>query len=191
MAGMNDPMDLPAGVHVRRLITHRDDRGSLVELFRRSWPPALDAAQWNVVRSRPGVFRGVHAHVRHDDYLVVLSGHGRIGLRDLRRSAPTFARTAVVDLPGDELASIVIPHGVAHGFFFPQASLHVYAMTTEWDTADELGCHFADPELGIPWDIAPTYVSERDRTAPPLRALQAQMDAGLERTAAPAPRPSA
>ena len=176
MAGMNT---LPVGVHVRPLVAHRDERGSLVELFRRSWEPAVDPVQWNVVRSRPGTFRGVHAHLRHDDYLVVLSGHGRIGLHDLRRTAPTFGLTAVVDLPGDEQASIVIPRGVAHGFFFPEPSVHVYAMTTEWDTADELACHFEDPELRIPWDIAPVHVSARDRAAGRLRELQIRVDAAF------------
>lgn len=174
---MNSPQDLPDGVHVRRLTAHRDDRGSVAELFRRSWEPAVDPAQWNVVRSRAGVFRGVHVHLRHDDYLVVLSGHASIGLRDLRRGAPTFGLAAVVELPGEELSSIVIPRGVAHGFFFREDSVHVYAMTREWNPADELGCHFADRELEIPWEIAPSFVSERDRGALPLRALQAQVDA--------------
>lgn len=176
---MNGHRGLPAGVHVRRLTVHRDDRGSVAEIFRRSWEPAVDAAQWNVVRSRPGVFRGVHVHLDHDDYLAVVSGHASIGLRDLRRGAPTFGLAAVVELTGEELSSIAIPRGVAHGFFFREDSVHVYAMTNEWNPADELGCHFADRELEIPWEIAPSFVSERDRGAPPLRALQAQVDAAL------------
>jgi dTDP-4-dehydrorhamnose 3,5-epimerase len=171
------PPAFPAGVCVRPLVAHRDERGSVVELFRRSWEPAVDAAQWTLVRSRPGTFRGVHVHLDHDDYLVVVSGRASIGLRDLRRDAPTFGRSAVVELAGEELSSIVIPRGVAHGFFFHKDSVHVYALTKEWDPSDELGCHFADPELAIPWEIEPTFVSARDRAAPPLRTLQAHVDA--------------
>ena len=138
MHGPADDARLPDGVLVRRLLVHPDSRGNLAEMFREEWPGGIDAVQWNVVRSAPGVLRGVHVHPRHDDYLVVIEGHASIGLRDLRRDSPTANLATLVELSGDDPAAITIPAGVAHGFYFRSPSLHVYATTHYWDPADEL-----------------------------------------------------
>ncbi len=65
---------LPEGVVLTALTPHADDRGVFTELFRECWPTAIRPIQWNVVSSKAGVLRGVHVHVRHDDYLTVASG---------------------------------------------------------------------------------------------------------------------
>ena len=57
----------------------------------------------------------------------------------------------IVELDGERPAALAIPHGVAHGFYFHEPSLHVYAVSAYWDPEDELGCHWADPDLEIPW----------------------------------------
>ena len=46
--------------------------------------PRDPATQWNMVRSRPNVLRGVHAHRQHIDYLTMVSGIMILGLQDLR-----------------------------------------------------------------------------------------------------------
>jgi dTDP-4-dehydrorhamnose 3,5-epimerase len=61
---------------------------------------------------------------------------------------------------------------VAHGFLFHEPSLHIYAVSHYWDTADELGCRWDDPELGIPWPDAQPLISPRDAGLPPLRQLR-------------------
>jgi dTDP-4-dehydrorhamnose 3,5-epimerase len=114
-------------------------------------------------------------HVRHDDYLVLLEGHASIGLRDLRLGSPTEGLTAVVDMLGARLSAITIPHGVAHGFYFHEQSIHIYSVSHYWDIADELGCNWADPALGIPWPLKSAMTSERDGAAPPLSELMRQL----------------
>src|SRR3972149_836293 len=79
---------LPAGVRLLPLEMNRDDRGVFTEVFRRSWDIGVEPVQWNFVTSQAGVLRGVHVHVRHVDYLIVLEGRASIGLRDLRRGSP-------------------------------------------------------------------------------------------------------
>lgn len=171
-------MRLPAGVSVQPLVLHRDDRGVVSEMFREEWPGGIGAVQWNVVRSEAGVLRGVHVHPRHDDYLVVLEGRSTVGLSDLRRDSPTTGVGATVELTGDKPSAITIPSGVAHGFYFHTASLHVYGTTHYWDPADELGCHWRDSELGISWPVERAVVSDRDAELPPLSALVAQLERG-------------
>jgi dTDP-4-dehydrorhamnose 3,5-epimerase len=159
---------LPAGTSLHPLDAHVDDRGSLVELWRASWPSGARPVQWNGSRSAANVLRGVHIHVRHTDYLVVVMGRAVIGLRDLRGDATTVA---LVDLDGDAPEALVIPPGVAHGFYFPEPSLHCYAVNEEFDPTDELGCRFDDPALGIPWPTTDVVLSERDRDLPLLAEL--------------------
>lgn len=162
---------LPLGVQRRQLHTHRDQRGSLTEVFRASWETAIAAIQWNCAESQANVLRGVHVHVKHDDFLILLRGRASIGLRDLRRGSPTEGMTALIDMQGQELHAITIPPGVAHGFYFHEPSTHIYAVNEYWDPSDELGCHWADPALGIDWpEIAP-FISERDATLPSLGEL--------------------
>lgn len=175
---------LPHGVALRPLAPHHDARGTFTELFRASWPSAIVApVQWNAVRSAAGVLRGVHVHPRHDDYLVVCAGRATVGLADLRPESPTAGIGVCVELSGDAPAAIEIPHGVAHGFYFHEPSLHVYAVSHYWDPEDELGCHWKDPGLGIPWPQADATVSERDAALPSLPALRARLAARRQSSA--------
>jgi dTDP-4-dehydrorhamnose 3,5-epimerase len=161
---------------MRPLDPHGDERGQFVELYRREWNHGIEPVQWNAVWSEAGVLRGVHVHIRHDDYLTVPVGRASVGLRDLRRGSPTEGLATIVELGRDQPAALVIPHGVAHGFYFHEPSLHVYAVTEYWDPGDELGCNWADPELGIPWPVVTARVSDRDRAAQPLQALLAELE---------------
>jgi dTDP-4-dehydrorhamnose 3,5-epimerase len=169
-------MNLPDGVALRPLTMNRDSRGSFTELFRDEWETGLSPVQWNAVSSEPGTLRGVHLHIRHDDYLTTLKGRASVGLRDLRRGSPTEGMSVLVELTEDPLAALLIPHGVAHGFYFPEPSLHLYAVTKYWDVDDELACHWADPDLGIFWPAEPTIVSERDATAQSLAQLLDELE---------------
>jgi dTDP-4-dehydrorhamnose 3,5-epimerase len=164
------------GVSVIELTMYPDDRGVFTEVFRESWGVNVSPVQWNVVRSNRGVFRGVHVHPRHDDYLIVVSGHATVGLRDLRRGSPTEGRVTLAELDGNALASIVIPHGVAHGFLFHEPSIHVYAVSLYWDPDDELACLWSDPALGIGWPFEPTSLSPRDASAQGFNQLLAEIE---------------
>ena len=162
---------LPAGVGLRLLPTHPDRRGSLTEVFRAEWNSGSFPVQWNFVESSARVLRGVHAHVKHSDYLSLLSGHASIGLYDLREGSPTKGLNAMIEMRGKEPSALFIPPGVAHGFYFHEASTHVYSVSEYWDPADELGCHWADPALGLIWPDASPLISERDARLPPLNEL--------------------
>ncbi len=164
------------GVRLIELEPHHDERGTFLELHRLEWETGVAPVQWNAVRSEPGVLRGVHVHPRHDDYLLIHSGSATVGLADLRPGSETEGMRLCVTLDGDEPRAIVIPHGVAHGFMFREPSLHIYAVSHYWDTADELGVRWDDPDLAIPWPQADPLLSERDRTLPRLNVLREQLD---------------
>ena len=162
---------LPQGVCVRSLVGHRDDRGCFTEVFRAEWETGVAPVQWNVVESQAGVLRGVHVHLLHDDYLILVSGRASIGLKDLRPESPTAGLATVVELAGERLQALTIPPGVAHGFYFHEPSRHLYAVSRYFDPADELGCHWNDSELGIRWPVTQAITSRRDAAAPSLSVL--------------------
>ena len=162
---------LPEGVRLRTLDMNRDFRGTLTEVFRNSWETDIVPVQWNITSTGAGVLRGVHVHIRHADYLITVAGTTSIGLRDLRPGSPTEGATALLRMSGEQLSALTIPAGVAHGFYFHEPSIHLYAVSDYWDTADELGCHWADPALEIAWPVTSAILSERDAALPPLRAI--------------------
>ena len=164
-----------AGVRIFPLTTHVDDRGTFTEVFRESWVGPPHFVQWNAVTSRAGTLRGVHAHRRHSDYLIVVTGHMWLGLADLRPDADPAAANAMVSLDASTPQGVVIPTGVAHGFLFSHDSMHVYGVSEYHSEADELGCRWDDPGLALPWPAAPKYVSARDQQLPNLAMLRARL----------------
>jgi dTDP-4-dehydrorhamnose 3,5-epimerase len=162
----------PEGVGMRRLTMHADDRGVFTEVFREEWATGIRPVQWNMVRSEARILRGVHVHLWHEDYLVISAGRATVALRDLRPGSPTEHAVALYDLCGEDLAAITIPAGVAHGFLFHEPSVHIYAVSKYWNAKDELGCHWADPALEVPWPMMPRKFSPRDAALPPLSALR-------------------
>jgi dTDP-4-dehydrorhamnose 3,5-epimerase len=187
---------VPVGVEVRVLDPHQDHRGRLVEIHRSEWGLGIEPVQWNAVSSRANVLRGVHVHLQHTDYITVATGHMALGLCDLRPGSPTEGQSALLDLTEAEPLGVVIPVGVAHGFYFPEPSLVVYSVSHTWQTTDELGCRWDDPGLGIEWPCTAPVLSERDATAGSLSALRAAVArAGLTGPTAgrgdPRPSPTA
>jgi dTDP-4-dehydrorhamnose 3,5-epimerase len=179
-ADVGDPVDvegsLPAGVARRSLLARPDDRGTLTEVFRHEWGTGIEPLQWNLVDNEARVLRGVHVHVRHHDYLMVVSGLATIALRDLRRNAPTYGLVSLVPMSGADRTALTIPPGVAHGFYFPVRGIHLYAVDSYWDPDDELGCHWLDPDLQIDWPDREALVSPRDTDAPGLAELMVLLE---------------
>ncbi len=167
---------LPDGVEVLPLQDRADTRGVLVEVFRASWEAAVQPVQWNLLRSRPGALRGVHAHWKHADYLVPIEGPMWLALKDIRPDSPTLGVVCELDLHADQFVAVKVPTGVAHGFYFASDALLLYAVTTYWDLTDELACAWNDPELGFGWAAVkdPPLLSQRDTEAGSLAEMTAE-----------------
>ncbi len=170
-----EPSATIPGVVLHRLVRHDDDRGSLVELHRQNWLPDRQWVQWNTMASTAGVLRGLHVHRRHCDLLFVLEGRMRLGLKDLRQGATRFAEQ-VLELDGADPVAVFIPNGVAHGFYIHTATRHLYAVDDYFDPADELGCRWDDPAVGLFRDVRTPRLSARDAAALSLDELCAHLD---------------
>ncbi len=166
------PTSLAAGMRALDLPRFDDDRGSLQEVFRRSWCPWLSVVQWNAVRSEPGVLRGLHVHLGHDELYVVLAGVVVVGWCDVRAGSPTEGATGVLELCAEGRRALAVPAGLCHGVHCPVAATFLVGTTAEWDARNELGCHWRDPAVGIPWPFREARVSARDEALPPLATLR-------------------
>lgn len=181
---MNTPLKNPLpidGVYTQTLTPYADERGSLTELYRSAWTtdPMI---QWNYVQSKADVLRGMHMHIRHTDCVVALSGSMLVNLKDLRPYSPTYGQIAQITLTGPD-RFLVIPPGVAHGFYCPEATLFMFAVSDYFDQGDEFGCHYQDADLAVSWPVTDaTIVSPRDLKLPSLAAMLEQTLPLLEDT---------
>jgi dTDP-4-dehydrorhamnose 3,5-epimerase len=116
----------------------------------------------------------MHLHRRHDEFFYLLTGRAWIGLRDVRPGSPTEGRSCLIGLRADDPATVSFPRGILHGWCFPEPSVHVQATSETYAIYagdDNLGCHWSDPALEIPWPMRPTEVSARADAFPALAAL--------------------
>jgi len=163
------------GVSCTELLRHTDGRGCLTEIFRQSWLPE-EIVQWNLIRNSPASLRGMRVHVVHTDYVVPVDGSVFVALTDLRKKSNTYLASWTAEFGADHDSALVIPPGVAHGFLSMAQSCQLVAVSRYWDPADELGCNWRDPKLGISWPIPEPLVSESDRQLPGLQRLLDQLE---------------
>jgi dTDP-4-dehydrorhamnose 3,5-epimerase len=154
-----------------------DARGSFTEIFRNQWTDDHRPAQWNLIHSHPNSMRGIHVHARHSDYLVAVSGNMQVAMKDLRRSAPSFGQSLVLRLGAAMPSGLLIPPGIAHGFFFDDDATHLYSVSEYWCPEEEMGCHWRDPSLQFDWSVVPNpVISQRDDSLGSLAQLRQQLE---------------
>jgi dTDP-4-dehydrorhamnose 3,5-epimerase len=160
------------GVRRRSLPLNEDPRGSFREVWRDSWTRPLGVgsiAQANLSKSNAAVLRGLHFHLRQTDVWVILEGRAHVALVDLRaRLAHPAASTATMSETLTANDAVLIPPGVAHGFWAVEPVTLLYLVTNEYDGSDEHGFRWDDPEAAAAWPGADPVLSVRDAEAPSL-----------------------
>jgi dTDP-4-dehydrorhamnose 3,5-epimerase len=164
-----------SGVYVVDLVAYGDERGQFLETFRKEWFPQRT---WHVIQtnrsdSRAGVIRGLHYHRAQVDYWYVARGKIRAALADIRVGSPTRGSSTTIEMGGERQVGLYIPVGVAHGFAALDDATLTYLVDNYYDSSDEFGVAWNDPELGIDWGVADPLLSERDRANPQLAQIPA------------------
>jgi dTDP-4-dehydrorhamnose 3,5-epimerase len=166
---------LPAidGVFGVALKFHGDERGRFAETFRSEW---FDWVDWRRIQSnrsdsKAGVLRGLHYHFRQVDYWYVSAGSIRAGLCDLRPSSPTYLCSTTVDMGEVNPIGLFIPMGVAHGFYALSDCTLTYFVNNFYDSTDELGVAWNDPQCSVNWGVEQPILSSRDQSNPLLRDI--------------------
>lgn len=167
MAKINSS-DIISDVLIIELTAHGDERGKFVETFRQEWlgqgAPAM--LQGNRSDSARGVLRGLHFHRKQSDYWYSPAGTLFVAMHDLRRSSPTFGVSQSLLIGDDHQTGVYIPPGVAHGFQAVTDATLTYLVDNYYDSTDEFGLAWDDPDAAIEWPVANPVLSERDQENP-------------------------
>ena len=172
------------GVRVVEPEIHGDDRGILLETYRRSWfPDGREMIQSNRADRQAGTVVGLHYHLHQADYWYVPFGSVRVVLHDLREGSATDGATWSTDLGAQPDGShrhtgLYIPSGVAHGFAALTNCTVTYLVDRYYDPSDELGVAWDDPDIGADWGIEQPILSVRDQTSPRRRDLSPELRPG-------------
>lgn len=161
------------GVNFAALRAFGDDRGRFLETFRKEWFPQRSWArvQSNVSYSSAGVLRGLHFHYHQVDYWFCVNGTVQVALADLRADSPTFRQTETLEIGEQNCTGVFIPVGVAHGFLALTDAVLTYNVDNYYDSSDEHGVAWNDPELAVDWKGKAPRLSDRDRGNPFLADL--------------------
>jgi len=127
--------------------------------------------QCNLVRSRAGALRGMHAHSRYTEYYIPVSGRMYFVLKDARLGESTFGAETSFWVEDGEPVSIEVPIGVAHGVFFAEPGILAYGLSNAWTGNNEFGCRWDDPAILSPWPVQTPLLSERDEAAGSFDAM--------------------
>ena len=147
----------------------RDERGFFTETFNTrslagSGVPS-EFVQDNHSRSARGVVRGLHYQLRSPQGKLVHVARGRIFdvAVDIRLGSPHFGAWFGIELDDENLASLWIPPGFAHGFcVLSDVADVIYKCTTLYDPADDRGILWNDPAVAIEWPVESPIVSLKD-----------------------------
>lgn len=161
------------GVLLFRSTPHLDERGFFcrtfdAEVIRAAGIDPAAFIQHSVSRSVRGVIRGLHVRRGEGEAKLVRCSYGMIFdiVLDLRPASPTYQNWESFELCDDEQVTLYIPAGCAHGFQALTDPADVsYMIDRAHDPSEDMSIAFDDPQLAIPWPLAVTSMSSRDRLA--------------------------
>lgn len=152
---------------------HYDDRGFFTRTFdaaiaREAGVSPDSFVQDSQSRSLLGVVRGLHGRSGAGEAKMVRCARGAVWdtLVDARSQSPTLGRSVSVRLDDEEFRNLYVPPGFLHGYQVVSDVADVcYRISRAHDPAEDLGVHYADPDLAIGWPEPVTLVSGRDQAA--------------------------
>ena len=166
------------GVFELRPRIFQDKRGFFLETYHQAKFAKLGIdhcfVQDNQSFSTQGTLRGLHYQLRHPQAKLcwVVEGEALDIAVDIRTNSPTFGKWTSVRLSSKEQNQIYIPGGFAHGFLALTDTLRLlYKCSDFYDSSDEHGILWSDPDLNISWGITDAVVSDKDAKNPRLAQL--------------------
>jgi len=181
-----EELSLP-GVILCRPRMFRDQRGYFAECFREELYAAHGVdrrfVQINQSFSHHGVVRGMHFQLQRPQakLVSVLAGHVFDVVVDVRRASATFGKWVGVELSSVNGEQLFVPEGYAHGFCVLSENAHfMYQCSDYYVPGDEVGFHWASPEVAIRWPVEKAIVSDKDQALPELSTLPPGLLPGLD-----------
>jgi dTDP-4-dehydrorhamnose 3,5-epimerase len=168
------------GVELIPFKVTQDPRGSVSEVFRSGVGGRYPLQQWNWVKSRSHVLRGMHAHLLYDELYVAVEGRMFFLLKDARRWSPTFGNEQSFLSQDLSSASLIVPTGVAHGVYFETAGTLMYGLSAPWSGEHEYAFRWNDDAVKTKWPMTDPLLSERDANAGSFMDMVAAIESARE-----------
>lgn len=173
------------GLYILEPKVFKDHRGYFLETYNDRTMQSLglnyNFVQDNESFSKYGTVRGLHFQTgdfAQAKLVRVIQGAVQDVVVDVRPRSATFGKSFSSVISDEDKRMILIPRGFAHGFaVLSEAAVFSYKCDNFYSAAHESGLHFADPELGIEWQIpeAKRILSDKDKLNPKLRDLAGQL----------------
>ena len=142
------------GVVVKKLISHKDNRGLFREIFR--FPTdysAMSVSQMSHSVVNEGVIKAWHSHRSQSQWNYVVSGTVLVVLLDNRLDSETYKEINTIQVgPGHDPIGYFFPSGVLHGYKCQKGPMHIIYLTSElYDPKEEIRIPSDDPDIGYKW----------------------------------------
>ena len=127
-----------------------------------------DFVQFNhSFNKKRGTVRGMHYQRKpHSEIKLIRCVQGRVidVAVDIRRNSPTFLKSVAIELSAENMFSIIIPVGFAHGFqTLEDNSSLIYHHTEFFQDDADAGFRPDDPMLSINWPLPFVNISDKDK----------------------------
>jgi len=160
------------GLYIIKPKIIEDERGMFTRIFCKNEFQSVglktDFVQFNhSFNKKRGTVRGMHYQMHpYAEIKLIRCVQGMVFdvAVDIRRNSPTFLKSIAVELSAENMLSILIPAGFAHGFQTLEDNTSLIYHHTEFFTADaSAGLRPDDPQLSIHWPLPFVNISEKDK----------------------------
>lgn len=166
------------GLYTATLTPYRDERGAFARTFcrnefRNATGVELDFVQtnqsWN---THKGTMRGMHyQHPPFAETKLIRCIRGAVYdvVIDVRQGSETFLKHFGIELSEQNMVSLLVPAGFAHGFITLEGNTELlYQHTAFYAPGMEGSIRFDDPTIGIQWPVPVSVITEKDVSVPML-----------------------
>lgn len=166
------------GLLVIKPRVYEDERGFFLETWQKKRYEEIgieeNFVQDNWSRSSKGVLRGLHFQKKHPQGKLVSVKRGKVFdvALDIRKNSSTFGEWYGEELSDENHLQMYVPSGFAHGFcVLSEFADFCYKCTDYYNSKDEGGIRFDDPDLDINWPINKPIVSEKDKELQKFKSI--------------------
>jgi dTDP-4-dehydrorhamnose 3,5-epimerase len=161
------------GLYIIRLKKLEDERGLFARTYCKKEFKQIgfdkEFVQFNhSFNKQKGTIRGMHfQNAPYAEKKLIRCVQGAVNdvAIDLRKESSTFLQYFEIELTAQNMLSILIPEGFAHGFqTLEDNSALIYHHTQYYTPEADAGFRFDDPALNITWKLPAVVVSEKDKS---------------------------
>ena len=138
------------GLKILKLKKNKDNRGYLIETFRKKKFDKKNLIFDYYVFSQKNILRGLHFQYKHqqDKYITVIKGKILDCVVDLRKNSKTFGKTFKIILSEKNSLSLFVPKGFAHSYLtLDKENIVYYKLSNYYKPKYESGIIWNDNNL--------------------------------------------